>query len=104
LCSDFESPTFSAGTTAVEIAQFGQGTGPIFLDGIRCTGIEDRLVGCDHNEIGVHNCTQSQHAGVVCPSKQHCIMWFNSVSSENSEFASGIAEGILPRQYDTGGT
>jgi len=59
----------SAGTTAVQIAQFGQGTGPIFLDGIQCTGIEDRLVDCNHNGIGVHNCTQSQHAGVVCQSK-----------------------------------
>jgi len=65
---------FSTGATAVQIAQFGQGTGPIFLDGIRCTGIEDRLVDCNHNGFGVHNCTSTHRAGVVCPSKQLCMM------------------------------
>ena len=59
-----------AGATAVQIAQFGQGTGPIFLDGIRCTGNEDRLVDCDHNGIGVHSCNHTQDAGVVCQGKQ----------------------------------
>ena len=50
-------------TVAVSRAFFGQGSGPIFLDNVQCTGTESNLTQCDHNEIGVHNC---RDAGVIC--------------------------------------
>ena len=45
---------------------FGQGVGPIFLDNVRCTGLERRLFECLHDGIEVESCTHSQDAGVAC--------------------------------------
>ena len=50
-------------------AIFGQGSGPIFLDDVRCRGTELRLTSCTHNGVGVHNCGHSEDAGVICKGK-----------------------------------
>ena len=42
------------------------GTGQIFLDNLRCTGSESRLIDCPHNGLGNHNCDHSDDAGVRC--------------------------------------
>ena len=48
------------------IVQFGEGTGPIFLDEVACSGSEARLADCGRNEIADSNCDHSEDAGVVC--------------------------------------
>ena len=50
---------------------FQRGTGPIFLDDVRCTGYETNLADCPHNRVSVHNCGHSEDAGVICP-QQGC--------------------------------
>lgn len=47
-------------------AGFGQGSGGIFLDNVRCIGNEPALVNCQANTIGIHNCGHQEDAGVRC--------------------------------------
>ena len=47
-------------------AAFGQSSGPIWLDDLRCVGTEARLEECGSNGWGVHNCAHGEDAGVEC--------------------------------------
>ena len=55
-----------AGSSAVTVARFGQGTGQIWLDELVCTGTEARLVDCGHSPFGTHNCGHNEDAGTRC--------------------------------------
>ncbi|NXF28308.1 DMBT1 protein, partial [Rhodinocichla rosea] len=47
-------------------AHFGQGAGPIWLDGTHCTGEELTLARCALHTWGEHNCGHSEDAGAIC--------------------------------------
>ncbi|XP_072022532.1 lysyl oxidase homolog 2-like [Amphiura filiformis] len=57
---------------AVRNGAFGQGSGQIWLNGVRCTGSESNLDECNHNGWGIHDCTHNEDAGVRCADSIDC--------------------------------
>ncbi|XP_013923311.1 PREDICTED: deleted in malignant brain tumors 1 protein-like [Thamnophis sirtalis] len=47
-------------------SRYGAGAGPIWLDGVNCTGSETAISKCPAKAWGEHDCTHSEDAGVVC--------------------------------------
>ncbi|XP_052793494.1 deleted in malignant brain tumors 1 protein-like isoform X1 [Mya arenaria] len=47
-------------------AYYGEGNGPIWLDDVRCVGIESNIKDCGHRGLGVHNCGHNNDVGVMC--------------------------------------
>jgi len=55
------------GVIAYSRAEFGQGTGDIILDNLRCRGNESNIFDCPHNGETINDCAHSEDAGVFCP-------------------------------------
>ena len=49
-------------------ATFGEGQGDIYIMNVQCNGSESTLEDCPASEVGVHDCTHSEDAGVRCQS------------------------------------
>ena len=47
-------------------AEFGAGTGRIWLDNVNCVGTENMLSSCRASPWGSHDCRHNEDAGVVC--------------------------------------
>ncbi|XP_064388277.1 hepatocyte growth factor receptor-like isoform X2 [Halichondria panicea] len=54
------------GAEAFGRAMFGEGEGFILLNGVNCTGNEERLENCGSSDYVAHNCTHGEDAGVRC--------------------------------------
>ncbi|KAK3520848.1 hypothetical protein QTP70_034176, partial [Hemibagrus guttatus] len=52
--------------TAHQSAHFGQGSGPILLDNVRCSGSESIITQCSHSRFGSEDCNHGEDAGVTC--------------------------------------
>ncbi|XP_036445314.1 scavenger receptor cysteine-rich type 1 protein M130-like [Colossoma macropomum] len=73
---------------ATHSAHFGQGSDPILLDDVGCSGNESSLSNCSHSGFYTHNCSHGEDAGVICSTQVH-------ESSLAPFIASGVAAGLL---------
>ncbi|NXK60925.1 HIPL1 protein, partial [Sylvietta virens] len=62
---------FPYAVRASKKAEFGEGTSlRILLDDVQCSGQEGTLLECSHADVGTHNCSHEEDAGVVCSKKK----------------------------------
>lgn len=68
-----------AGAIAAARSWFGPGKGPIVLDDIECVGTEATLHLCPHGGIGNHDCSEAEHASVICQRKSRQVCLFTNI-------------------------
>ena len=51
---------------AIGGADYGQAKGPVWLDGLTCTGREQTMSECKHEQWGLHDCNHEEDVGVWC--------------------------------------
>ena len=65
---------------ATVTTSFGPGDGMIWMENVRCNGIESKLSDCPFNGWGVSSCSHFQDVGVTCNSKHaHISIVLHSV-------------------------
>ncbi len=60
----------NTGASSFDSSQFGQGSGPIFLDEVDCSGSEERLLDCSHTSS--HDCLHIEDVSVRCNTSILC--------------------------------
>jgi len=55
-----------AGGYTTNKAEYGAGSGKIWLDDVKCTGSEKTIYDCSHAAWGTENCDHSEDVGVYC--------------------------------------
>jgi hypothetical protein len=66
---------FSTNPVVFGSAHFGEGTLPIHLDDVQCTGTEISLSKCPHGGFGIHDCSHGEDVGISCtPGKSFYII------------------------------
>jgi len=57
---------FPSASSAPHSARYGQGSDPIWMDHVRCSGTETSLFYCTHRGWRTHGCSHGEDASVVC--------------------------------------
>ena len=94
------------GSIPVARSFFASSSGPIFLDNAACVGNETRLLDCfSRDKLGKHDCSSSEHAGVICPGKWFCVhctyMFLNERWEGKKKEVSKVKQTNKAKQHST---
>ena len=77
----------------------GQGTGPLLLSYVTCTGTESSLLSCSRTGTYLHRCSHIYDAGVVCPPCKYCSYLIFFIFMILLEFCVYMLVKYIPHQY-----
>ncbi|XP_037544313.1 galectin-3-binding protein A [Nematolebias whitei] len=75
---------FPGAKSVVVGKDYGQATGPIWLDEIKCKGTEKELLTCSFGGLGVTDCTHKEDVGVICETGNNMTIIDSSLSVDHS--------------------
>ncbi|ELT89741.1 hypothetical protein CAPTEDRAFT_74318, partial [Capitella teleta] len=58
--------SLNSGSVPYQLLHFGDGSGPIWLDGVDCTGNENSIEQCTNLVWGTNDCGHDEDAGLLC--------------------------------------
>ena len=72
---------FGSSGRGIGSAGFGQGSGPMFLDSVSCTGNESTLASCGHLGVNITSmCNPNNKAGVRCIGGQGLLLELTTIN------------------------
>uniref|UniRef100_A0A673HHQ2 SRCR domain-containing protein n=1 Tax=Sinocyclocheilus rhinocerous TaxID=307959 RepID=A0A673HHQ2_9TELE len=80
---------------ALGAAHFGQGSGPIWMSLVLCTGSESTVKNCGSSGWSKHDCTHNSDSGVICSGKSFNSLSMDIVTQIIIVFFSGILQYIF---------
>ena len=81
-------------------AFFGEGTGPVFLDGVSCTGSEETLISCPRQAMVADGCRHNKDAGVQCSVPEGVFhMFLQTLLFECCSWTPGIKACTRPSKW-----
>ncbi|XP_074089539.1 scavenger receptor cysteine-rich domain-containing protein DMBT1-like isoform X2 [Macrotis lagotis] len=80
------------GMKALQSSYFGEGSGSILLDDVKCQGSETTLGQCHHRGLSVHNCGHHEDAGVICSASTTEVTTLSASTTEGTTLSVSTPE------------